>query len=67
MENPTVIEVQQLVLAAALDASDPRADERPKLGRPETATQCGVQHAHAHDRASTRARAQYLESGFYFW
>jgi hypothetical protein len=31
MKYATVVEVQQLMLAAALDASDPRADERPKL------------------------------------
>ena len=66
MEDATVFEVQQLMLASALDASDARTDECPKLLRIETATQRGVQHAHAHDRATTRTRAQHFESGFYF-
>ena len=66
VENATVFEVQQLVLASALDASDAGTDECPKLLRIETATQRRVQHAHAHDRATTRARAQHFESGFYF-
>jgi hypothetical protein len=66
MENSTVIEVQQLVLASALHASDARADESAKLLRIETSTQRGVQHAHAHDRAATRTRAQHFEGGFYF-
>ena len=67
MENPTVVEVQQLVLASALDASDAGTDECAKLLRIETSTQRGVQHAHAHDRATTRTRAQHFESGFDFW
>lgn len=67
MEDATVFEVQQLMLASALDASDARTDERPELLRIETATQRRVQHAHAHDRATTRTRAQHFESGFYLW
>jgi hypothetical protein len=66
MENATVVEVQQLVLASALDASDVRAGERAKLLRIETSTQRRVEHAHAHDHAATRTGAQHVESGFYF-
>jgi hypothetical protein len=66
VQDSTVVEVQQLMLAASLDASDPCTDECPKLRRLEPAAQRGMQHAHTHDGASSRARAQYLESGFYF-
>ena len=66
MENSTVFEVQQLVLAATLDASDSRTNEGPKLLRIETPTQRGMQYAHAHDGAPARTCAQHLESGFYF-
>ena len=67
MENSTVFEVQQLVLATALDARDSRPDEGPKLLWTETPTQRGMQYAHAHDRATTCACAQHVEGGFYFW
>jgi hypothetical protein len=67
MENPPVIEVQQLVLPTALHARDTRPDEGPKLLWIETSTQRGMQYAHAHDRAATCACAQHVESGFYFW
>jgi len=66
MENAAILQVQQLVLAATLDASDARTDEGAKLLRGETSTQRGVQHAHAHDRTTARSCAQYVESGFYF-
>ena len=67
MENPPVVEVQQLVLATALNARDTRTDESPKLPWIETPTQRGMQHAHAHDRAPACACTQHGESGFYFW
>jgi hypothetical protein len=66
MENATVVEVQQLMLAPTLDASDVRAGECAKLLRIETSAQRGVEHAHAHDHAATRTGSQHFESGFYF-
>jgi hypothetical protein len=57
VENPTVLEVEQLVLAAALDAGDPSTRQCPKLRWRESTTQRGMQDAHAHDRAPTRTGA----------
>jgi hypothetical protein len=54
------------MLAAPLDASDSRTDERAELRRLEPPTESRVQHAHPRDRATSCARAQHLESGFYF-
>jgi hypothetical protein len=39
VEDPAVVQVQQLMLAATLDASDARADERAQLRRLETPAQ----------------------------
>jgi hypothetical protein len=64
VENPTVLEVQQLMLATPLDASDPRADECTELRWFDPATERGMQHVHTLDGAPSRARAQHLQSGF---
>ena len=66
MQYPTVIQVQQLMLAATLDTRDSRTDECAQLRRLETSAQRGMQHTHARDRATTRTCAQYLQRGFYF-
>jgi hypothetical protein len=67
VENAPIVEMEQLVLAAPLDARDSCTDERPELRWLEPPTQRWVEHAHAHDRATSCAGAQHLESSFYFW
>ena len=66
MKDPTVVQVQQLMLSATLDASDAPAGECAQLRRLETSAQCGMQHAHAQDRTTSSTCAQYLQRGFYF-
>jgi hypothetical protein len=55
VHDSTVVQMQQLMLAASLDASDARTDERSQLCRLEPAAERGMEHAHAHDGASARA------------
>ena len=64
VQHPTIVEMQQLVLAATLDARDPCAGERAQLRGREPALQRGMQQSHAHDRAPPRACAQELQGGF---
>jgi hypothetical protein len=55
VKDPTVVEVQELLLPSALDARVARPDERAKLRGLEPSAQRGMQHAHANDGASARA------------
>jgi cation diffusion facilitator family transporter len=66
VKDPTVVEVQELMLPSALDARDARPDERAKLRGLEPSAQRGMQHAHANDGAASSARAQYFQRGFDF-
>jgi hypothetical protein len=66
MKHAAVVEVKQLMLAAALDARDPCADERAELRGLQAAPQRGMQHAHAEDGATARAAAEHLQGSFYF-
>jgi hypothetical protein len=43
VQYATIIEMEQLMFAATLDARDPRARKRLQLRRRESALQCGVQ------------------------
>jgi cation diffusion facilitator family transporter len=61
-----VVQVEQLMLAATLDASDSRTDERAKLRRLEASAQRRMQDAHSHDGSSSSTRAKYLQRGFNF-
>ena len=65
VQHATIVEMQQLMLAATLDACDPRAGERAQLRRREPALQRGMQQPHAFDRASSRARAEEFQGGFH--
>ena len=60
VHDSTVVQMQQLMLATSLDASDARTDERSQLCRLEPAAERRMEHAHAHDGASARAGAQHL-------
>jgi hypothetical protein len=55
VHDSTVVQMQELMLAASLDASDPRTDECSQLRWLEPAAERRMEHAHAHDGASARA------------
>jgi hypothetical protein len=66
MEHATIIEVEQLMLATSLHASDARADERTELCGCESATQGRMEQARARDGTANGTCAQHLHRGFDF-
>ncbi len=66
MKNSSVGQVQQLMLASALHATDTGASERTPLPDREASLQRGVQQPETRDGATTNGTAQQLDRGFDF-
>jgi hypothetical protein len=66
MQHATVVEMEQLMLAASLHSSDASADERTELRGCESATQGRMEQARARDGTADGACAQQLHRGFDF-
>jgi hypothetical protein len=67
MQHSAVVEVQQLMFAAAFDTDNPRTNERAQLRRLEPALQGGMEQLYTRDGATLCACPQYIQRGFDFW
>ncbi len=62
--HAAVVEVEQLMLAAALHARDARTRQRLERCRSDSATKCGMKQPYPLDGAPLRATTQHLHGGF---
>lgn len=66
MEDASVVEVKELVLASSLDANDTRASERTQDTWRHAPTERGMDEAESRDHAILRAATQLLDGGLDF-
>lgn len=66
MQDASIIEVQELVLSAALDARDTRASERAKHARADATAKRGMQEAQPSDEVALGVSPQHVDCSLDF-